>query len=76
MTIVSLNLPDEISQRLSELVTKTEYSKTFFMIKAIEEKIEDLEDLYLTEQRMLDIRSGKSKTIPLDEVMKEYGLEN
>jgi uncharacterized protein (DUF4415 family) len=34
-----------------------------------------LEDLYLAEQRLVDIRSGKTQTVPLEEVMKRYGLE-
>jgi PHP family Zn ribbon phosphoesterase len=32
-----------------------------------------LEDLYLAEQRLIAIRAGKSKTVPLEEVMKRYG---
>ena len=34
-----------------------------------------LEDLYLAEQRLVNIRSGKTQTVPLEEVMKRYGLE-
>ncbi|MDX9742180.1 MAG: CopG family transcriptional regulator, partial [Gammaproteobacteria bacterium] len=26
-------------------------------------------------QRLIDIRSGKTQTVPLEEVMKRYGLE-
>ena len=44
-------------------------------MEAIIEHINDLEDIYLTEQRMHDIRSGKTPAIPLSEVMKKYGLE-
>jgi len=38
------------------------------------ERIGDLEDLYLAEQRLIDIRAGRTQTIPLEEVMKKYGL--
>ena len=72
---ISLRLPEDLSTRLQTLATNTGRSKTFYMIEAIKEHIEDLEDLYLAEQRLADIRSGKSKTIPLEEVMKQYGLE-
>ncbi len=34
-----------------------------------------LEDLYLAEQRLVDIRSGKTQTVPLEEVLKRNGLE-
>ena len=76
MSAVSLRLPDEISGRLKTLSERTGRSKTFYMTEAIKEHIDDLEDLYLAEQRLIDIRSGKSKTIPIEKVMKRYGLED
>ena len=75
MKPVALRLPDEVSQRLQRLADLTGRSKTFYMIEAIKEHLDDLEDLYLAEQRLIDIRAGKSQTIPLEEVMKRYGLE-
>ena len=72
---ISLRLPEDLSARLQTLAANTGRSKTFYMIEAIKEHIEDLEDLYLAEKRLTDIRAGKSKTIPLEEVMKRYGLE-
>jgi RHH-type rel operon transcriptional repressor/antitoxin RelB len=49
-------------------------TKTFYAREAILEHLDDLEDLYLAEQRLLDIRSGKSRTYSLEEVEKELGL--
>ena len=46
MTSVSLRLPDDLSARLGHLAEVTGRSKTFYMIEAIKEHIEDLEDLY------------------------------
>ncbi len=74
MAAVSLRLPDEISDRLAELAEKTGRSKTFYMVEAIKEHLEDIEDLYIAEQRMIDIKSGKSKTIPFEDVEREIGL--
>ena len=76
MSAVSLRLPDDLSQRLTLLAKRTGRSKTFYMIEAIAEHLEDLEDVYIAEQRLADVDSGKSKTIPLEEVMKRLGLEN
>ena len=45
-----------------------------YMIEAIREYLDDLEDLHLAEQRLKDIREGKSQTVPLEKVMKEHGL--
>lgn len=76
MTAVSLRLPDDLASRLTNLAVQTGRSKTYYMIEAIKEHIADLEDLYLAEQRLLDIRSGKSQTYSLEEVMKRYGMED
>ena len=75
MKTASLRLPDEISQRLDRLADRTGRSKTFYMQAAILEYLDDLEDLYLAEQRLIDIQAGKSQAVPLEEVMERYGLE-
>lgn len=75
MKPVALRLPDEVSERLKRLADLTGRSKTFYMIEAIKEHLDDLEDLYLAEQRLIDIRAGTSETVPLEEAMKRYGME-
>jgi RHH-type rel operon transcriptional repressor/antitoxin RelB len=74
MTAVSLRLPDELKNRLDRLAKLTGRSKTFYMLEAISEKLEDLEDLYLAEQRTRALRAGRSRTFTLDEVEKRLGL--
>ncbi len=76
MTSVSLRLPDDLSARLGHLAEVTGRSKTFYMIEAIKEHIEDLEDLYLAEQRLINIRAGKTQTISLADMMSRYDVEN
>ncbi len=71
----ALRLSDEVSRRLQRLTGLTGRSRIFDMIEAIKENLDDLEDLSLAEQRLIDIRAGKSETVPLEEVMKRYGLE-
>jgi RHH-type rel operon transcriptional repressor/antitoxin RelB len=56
------------------LAAATGRTKTFYAREAILEYIEDLEDLYLAEQRLIEIRAGRTETIPLEDVMKKYGL--
>jgi len=72
---VSLRLPEDISSRLQNLAQMTGRSKTFYMIEAIRDHLDDLEDLYLAEQRLVEIRAGRSTTHTLAEVMERYGLE-
>lgn len=73
---VSLRLPDDLSQRLNNLAEKTGRSKTFYMVEAIKTHIDDLEDLYLAEQRLQDVRAGRSATHSLDDVESHLGLED
>ncbi len=73
---ISIRLPDDIEDRLNALATRTGRSKTFYVTEAIVDHIDDLEDLYLAEQRLLDLRAGKSDTVSLDELMKRYGLDD
>lgn len=75
MKPVALRLPDEVSERLTRLAALTGRSKTFYMIEAIKEHLDDIEDLYLAEQRLIDERAGKTEAVPLEEVMKRYGME-
>ena len=75
MAAVSLRLPEDVSKRLENLAEITGRSKTFYMIEAIRDHLDDLEDLYLAEQRLIAYRAGESKAVPLEEVMKRYGLE-
>lgn len=75
MSAVSIRLPDDVSARLHDLAQLTGRSKTFYMIEAIREHLDDLEDLYLAEQRLIAHRAGKTQAVALEDVMKRYGLE-
>lgn len=71
---VSLRLPEDLNSRLSNLAVQTGRSKTFYMLEALKAHLDDLEDVYLAERELEAVRAGKSKTVPLEEVMKQYGL--
>lgn len=73
--MLAIRLPAEVEKRLEALARATGRTKTFYAREAILEHLDDLEDLYLAEQRLIDIRSGKTQTVPLEEVMKRYDME-
>jgi RHH-type rel operon transcriptional repressor/antitoxin RelB len=75
MISVSLRIPDEVSQRLERLAELTGRSKTDYMVEAIRDHLDDLEDLYLAEQRLIEHRAGKTQAVALEDLMKRYGLE-
>ena len=74
--MLAIRLPVDIELRLENLAKSTGRTKTFYAREAILEYLEDMEDLYEAEQRVADIRAGISKTIPLEDVMKQYGMED
>jgi len=72
--MLAIKLPEEIEKRLDVLAKETGRTKTFYVREAILEHLDKLEDIYLAKKRLLDIRSGRSKSIPLKKVMEHYGL--
>jgi RHH-type rel operon transcriptional repressor/antitoxin RelB len=72
--MLAIRLPPEIENRLERLAEATGRTKTFYAREAIVEYLGDLEDIYLAEQRLTDIRAGRTQTIPLEDVMKSYDL--
>lgn len=72
--MLAIRLPTEIENRLEALAKATGRTKTFYAREAILEHLDDLEDLYLAEQRLIEIQADKTETLPLDEVMKRYGM--
>ena len=74
--MLAIRLPADVEHRLHKLAQRTGRSKTFYAREAIVEHLDDMEDLYLAEQQMTEIRAGQLKTVPLEEVMKRYGMED
>lgn len=68
MYATSLRLPDDLGKRLDALAQRTGRSKTFYILEAVREHLEDLEDIYIAEQRLSDIRAGRSRVLTSDEV--------
>jgi RHH-type rel operon transcriptional repressor/antitoxin RelB len=67
----AIELPAGIEDRLDALAKATGRTKTDYVHEAILEHLEDLEDLYLAESRL----AQNEPAVPLEEVMKRYGLD-
>jgi RHH-type transcriptional regulator, rel operon repressor / antitoxin RelB len=72
--MLAIRLPHKIEARLDRLAKKTGRSKTYYATQAILEYIEDLEDLAVAEQRLKELRDGRSETVPYSEVRRLLGL--
>jgi len=72
----AVRLPDETYERLKALAEKTGRTATFYIREAIEQHLEDLEDLYLAEKTLARVKAGKEQTYSLDEVEQDLDLAN
>lgn len=72
--MLAIRLPTDLEERLAVLAERTGRTKTFYAREAIEKHIDDLEDLYLAEKELAKVKAGRSKPVPLAEVMKAHGL--
>ena len=74
--MLALRLPAEIEERLEALAKATGRSKSYYAREAILQHLEDLEDVYLAEQRLIDHRKGRGETVSMDEMRQRLGLED
>lgn len=72
----SIRLDPAIEQRLDHLASVTGRTKAFYLRELVKNGLDDLADLYLAEQRLAELRAGRSHVTPLAEVMKRYGVED
>ncbi|QWW68648.1 DUF6290 family protein [Rhizobium sp. WYJ-E13] len=74
--MLALRLPPEIEARLDALAKRTGRSKSFYARQAILEHLDDMEDIFLAEKRLEELRKEETDTVPLSELMARYGVEN
>lgn len=64
----------ELKNRIDYLAKETHRSTSFYYNLLLEEYLDDIEDIYLSEKVLEEIRSGKQKTYTAEEVFSEAGL--
>jgi RHH-type rel operon transcriptional repressor/antitoxin RelB len=70
--MLALRLPPDMERRLEQLAKKTGRTKSYYAREAILEKIEEMEDRYLAEERN---RTDSGERIPLDEMLRRYAAD-
>ncbi len=73
--MLAIRLPQSIEKRLEKLARRTGRTKTYYVREAILQHLDDLEDMALAERALERIRNGEELTIPLEDVLKRYGME-
>jgi RHH-type rel operon transcriptional repressor/antitoxin RelB len=74
--MIAVRISEELETRLDRLAKLTGRTKTFYVREAIEDHLEDLEDAYLAASVLEDIRTGREKLVSLEDVVKQYGLDD
>lgn len=75
MTVTaSFRTKPELKNRIEFLAKETRRPTSFYYNLLLEDYLEELEDIYLSEKILTDIRSGKEKTVPAEEVYAKAGL--
>lgn len=72
--MLAVPLPPEIEARLDALAKAVGRSKGDVARDLIVEYLADIEDARIAEQRLNDLRAGRTDATPLDEVMRRYGM--
>jgi RHH-type rel operon transcriptional repressor/antitoxin RelB len=70
----SVRLAPDVEQRLDHLASVTGRTKAYYLREIIERGIEDMEDIYLSDKVLENIRAGRETTSSLDDVEKRLGL--
>jgi RHH-type rel operon transcriptional repressor/antitoxin RelB len=69
--MIAIRLPDEIEKRLDALAKKTGRTKTYYVREAVIDHLEELEDIYLS----LDRLEKPAKRWSLDDLEKDIDLD-
>lgn len=72
----SIRLEPEVEARLDALAAKTGRTKAFYLRQLIEDGLDDIEDYYLAQATLERIRRGEERTYPLEQVMRDLGLDD
>lgn len=70
--MLAIRLPEEIEKRLDALAKKTGRTKTYYVREAVIDHLEELEDIYLS----LDRLEKPAKRWSLDDLEKEVDLDS
>ncbi len=72
----SVRLPNEYEQRLDYLSRQTGRSKAFYIKQLIMDNLDDLEDVYLAEHRLEQLRQGNDEIINSGEFWSGFDVED
>ena len=71
-TNLSIRTTPEMKGRIATLANKTGRNISWYVNLVLNDSIEDLEDIYLAEKTLEEIKSGKQKTLTSQEMWQDF----
>ncbi|OLE57894.1 MAG: CopG family transcriptional regulator [Chloroflexi bacterium 13_1_20CM_2_59_7] len=68
--MLAIRLPEKVEKRLADLAKRTGRTKTYYAREAILQHLDELEDIYLAERRLEAVRAGRSRTVPIEKLLR------
>lgn len=76
MAVVSLDLTDDLFDRLQKMADETGRTKAFYVLEALTQQINHLEDRHFIEQQMKMAPAARALNYTLDDIEREFGSTN
>lgn len=73
---ISIRLPEDLEKRLNFLARQTKRTRTFYILEALQAKIDDLENYYLAADVLERLRKEKETIHDTGEVRHNLGLDD
>ncbi len=73
---VTFRTTEKNKARIQKLAKITNRTAGFFYNYLLTEYLDELEDIFIVENRLQDLRAGKTSTITWDELKAENGLKD
>ena len=72
--VINFRANPQLKIRVENLAKQTKRPASFYYNYLLDEYLDELEDIFLAEEVVKKIRSGKEKTYSLEETERERGL--
>jgi len=72
---IGLRIPVELNERLDKLAASTGRSKSYYMVRILQDHLDETEYIYSLEHEAEAARRGEIETKPLNELWDELGIE-
>ncbi len=74
--MIAIELPQELELQLEAAAKASGRTAADYARETIIERLEELEDVYLAERELIEVRAGRSETVSLGDFARQYGLED